>query len=102
MRYDLLTMLPEKAFQPIGNRMPLEGGGGKGSYTPPPAPPPAEPTNTQAAVAPATEGGATTNNDSASINAGRAGKSSLRIDLDPLTATKNTGGSAGSGLAISG
>ena len=102
MQYNHFDMLPEMAFQPVGKRMTLEGGGGKGSYTPPPAPPAADPTNTQEAVAPATENGSTTNNDTASINAGRTGKSSLRIDLDPLTATKNTGGAAGSGLAISG
>lgn len=29
MRYDHLDMLPEKAFQPVGKRMTLEGGGGK-------------------------------------------------------------------------
>lgn len=101
MRYDLLTMLPEKAFQPVGNRMTLEGGGGKGSYTPPPAPAPA-PEQTQAAVAPAVEDGKTTNNDASSINANRTGKSKLRIDLDPLTASKTGGASGGSGLAISG
>jgi hypothetical protein len=29
MRYNHLDMLPEKAFQPVGKRMTLEGGGGK-------------------------------------------------------------------------
>jgi hypothetical protein len=35
MRYNHLDMLPEKAFQPVGKRMTLEGGGGgsKGSST---------------------------------------------------------------------
>jgi hypothetical protein len=41
MRYDLLTMLPEMAFNAIGKRMTLEGGGGGGKA--PPAPPPPEP-----------------------------------------------------------
>lgn len=36
MRYDLLSMLPERAFMRVGGRMTLEGGG-KGS-SPPPAP----------------------------------------------------------------
>jgi hypothetical protein len=31
MRYNHLDMLPEKAFQPVGKRMTLEGGGGGGS-----------------------------------------------------------------------
>ena len=102
MQYNHFDMLPDLAFQPVGKRMTLEGGGGKGSYTPPPPAPAAEPTNTQAAVAPATEAGNTTNNDNASVNANRTGKSSLRIDLDPLTASKNQGAAGGSGLAISG
>ncbi len=43
MRYDLITMLPERAFQPIGGRMTLEGGGGGKSPSPPPPPPPPPP-----------------------------------------------------------
>ena len=31
MRYNHFDMLPEKAFQPIGKKMTLEGGGGGGS-----------------------------------------------------------------------
>lgn len=101
MRYDLLTMLPEKAFQPVGNRMTLEGGGGKGSYTPPPPAPVADTSNVQSAVAPATDDTKTAS-DATTVDANRTGKSKLRIDLDPLTATKNTGGAGGSGLAITG
>lgn len=41
MRYNDFTMLPEKAFQPLGGRMTLEGGGGSS-----PAPAPAAPTQT--------------------------------------------------------
>lgn len=37
MRYNHFDMLPEMAFRSLGNRMTLEGGGGKGS-SPPPAP----------------------------------------------------------------
>lgn len=99
MRYNHFDMLPEEAFKPIGKHMTFEGGG-KSAPSPPPPPPPA--VETQAAVAPATESGSTTNNDNATVNANRTGKSSLRIDLDPLTATKNTGGASGSGLAITG
>lgn len=44
MRYDLLTMLPERAFLKIAGRMTYEGGGGKSQSAPaapaPPAPPP--------------------------------------------------------------
>lgn len=100
MRYDLLTMLPEMAFQPIGNRMTLEGGG-KGSYSPPPPAPVADTSNVQEAVAPATDT-SKTSGDAATVDANRTGKSKLRIDLDPLTATKNQGGAGGSGLAITG
>lgn len=37
MRYNHLDMLPEKAFQPIGKRMTLEGGGKGGSPAPAPS-----------------------------------------------------------------
>lgn len=43
MRYDHLTMLPERAFQRIAGRMTLEGGGGGKGAKPPPPPPPAPP-----------------------------------------------------------
>jgi hypothetical protein len=47
MRYNHLDMLPEKAFQPIGKRMTLEGGGGgKGGSKPAPAPSSQTVTNT--------------------------------------------------------
>jgi hypothetical protein len=50
MRYDHLTMLPERAFQRIAGRMTFEGGGGgKSSKQAPPPPPPPPP---QAAKAP--------------------------------------------------
>lgn len=35
MRHNHFDMLPEMAFQPIGKRMTLEGGGGKGGSAPP-------------------------------------------------------------------
>lgn len=35
MRYDHLDMLPENAFKPMGKRMTLEGGGGKGKSSSP-------------------------------------------------------------------
>lgn len=101
MRYDLLTMLPEKAFQPIGHRMTLEGGGGKGAYTPPPPAPVADTSNVQEAVAPATDS-TKTSGDAATVDANRTGKSRLRIDLDPLTASKTGGAAGGSGLAVTG
>jgi len=46
MRYDLLTMLPEKAFQPVGKKMTLEGGGGGKSPQSPTAPEPVKPPDT--------------------------------------------------------
>lgn len=103
MKYNLFDLLPEKAFQPIGKRMTLEGGGGgKGSYSAPPPPPPAPaPEATQSAVAPASDSSKTAG-DGATVDANRSGKSMLRIDLDPLTAGKTAGTSGGSGLAITG
>jgi hypothetical protein len=46
MRYNHLDMLPEKAFQPIGKRMTLEGGGKGGGSAPAPAPSSQTVTNT--------------------------------------------------------
>lgn len=43
MRYDLLSMLPERAFQKIGGRMTLEGGGGGKTPQMPAAPEPVQP-----------------------------------------------------------
>ena len=56
MRYDHLTMLPERAFQTTGGKlMSLEGGGGGGKSAPTPAPPPPPPAPMQEAKAPDVE-----------------------------------------------
>lgn len=102
MKYNLFDMLPEKAFQPVGKRMTLEGGGGGGKGAPsmpaPVAAPKAE--EKQASVAPAND--ATTSNNGL-MDSNRVGKSKLRIDLNPVVAGQSSAGSsAGNGLAVSG
>ena len=52
MRYDYLTMLPERAFQPTGGKMTYEGGGSKAPSMPAPAPPPPPPAAPEPAKAP--------------------------------------------------